>query len=138
MQQFVAQDLRAKNLKITPQRIAMLNEIKKNGHMDVDEIYAHIRDFYPSISLATIYKNIGALCEANILREVKAPGQKQKYELACDRHIHVTCEKCGKLEDIKIDTSALEALGAEKSGYKLYDTSAVLIGICPECAKKSN
>ena len=64
-------DLKAKNLKVTPQRIAMLHEIEENGHMDVDELYERIKEFYPSISLATIYKNIGALCEANILREIK-------------------------------------------------------------------
>ena len=132
--QFV-KDLKAKNLKVTPQRVAMLNEIKENGHMDVDEIYLKIKEFYPSISLATIYKNIITLCEANILREVKAPTQKQKYELACDKHIHVVCEKCGKLEDLKIDTKKLEKLTATKSGYKIYDVSAVLIGICPRCSE---
>ena len=130
------QDLKAKNLKVTPQRIAMLSEIETNGHMDVDELYEKIKEFYPSISLATIYKNISALCDANILREIKAPNHKQKYELACDKHIHVACENCGRFEDLKIDTTKLEKMGSQKSGYKLYDTSAVLIGICPECAAK--
>ena len=101
------QDLKAKNLKVTPQRIAILSEIEANGHMDVDELYERIKEFYPSISLATIYKNISALCDANILREIKAPNHKQKYELACDKHIHVACEKCGKFEDLKIDTTKL-------------------------------
>lgn len=130
-------DLKAKNLKVTPQRMAMLHEIEENGHMDVDELYARIKEFYPSISLATIYKNIDALCEANILREIKAPNHKQKYELACDKHIHVACEKCGKFEDLKMDTTTLEERGSQKSGYRLYDTSAVLIGVCPECVQRA-
>lgn len=129
------QALRDNQLKITPQRIAMLHQIKDKGHMSVEEIYEQIRRFYPSISLATIYKNINTLCEANILREIKAPKDKQKYELSSDRHLHVYCELCGKLEDIRLDTHALEQSCGTQSGYAVSDISAVLIGTCPECLK---
>ena len=127
------QELRDKHLKITPQRMVILHQIHNNGHMSIEELHEQIKSIYPSISLATIYKNINALCEANILREVKAPTKKQKYELSCDRHIHVCCEKCGKLEDIKLDTSVLQNGCENLSGYKIYDVSAVFVGICPEC-----
>ncbi|PAF47225.1 transcriptional repressor [Helicobacter sp. 12S02232-10] len=128
--------LKEKNLKVTPQRIAILKEIEKNGHISVDDVYENIKKDYPSISLATVYKNIAALYEVNILREIKAPSQKQRYELSYDRHIHVACGKCGKLEDIKVDISSISDECAKISGYALYDTSAVFIGICPECARK--
>lgn len=101
--------------------------------MSVEELYEEIRRMYPTISLATIYKNINALCEANILREIKAPNAKQKYELSSDRHLHVYCEKCGKLEDIKLDTHLLERDCSQNSGYSISDISAVLIGVCPHC-----
>ena len=101
--------------------------------MSVEEIYEQIRSVYPSISLATIYKNINMLCEANILREIKAPKDKQRFELSSDRHLHVYCEKCGKLEDIKLETDYLEYDCGQKSGYSISDISAVLIGLCPTC-----
>ena len=129
------ENLRPKALKITPQRIAMLHQIKDNGHMSVEEIYEQIRRSYPSISLATIYKNINTLCEANILREIKAPQDKQRYELSSDKHLHVYCEICGKLEDIYLETKALEQSCGARSGYAISDISAVLIGTCPECLK---
>lgn len=132
----IEEHLRNKRLKITPQRIAMLNQIQQNGHMSVEEIYEQIRDFYPAISLATIYKNVNALCDANILREIKAPKGKQRYELSSDRHLHVYCEVCGKLEDIKLDTTELESSCSAHSGYEVSDISAVLIGICPACKDK--
>lgn len=128
--------LKEKNLKVTPQRIAILKEIEKSGHISVDDIYENIKKDYPSISLATVYKNITALYEANILREIKPPAQKQRYELSYDHHIHVACEKCGKLEDLRIDISNISNECAKASGYQLYDASAVFIGICPECASK--
>lgn len=127
-------NLREKKLKVTPQRIAILKAIEASGHMGVEEIYEKIKKRYPSVSLATIYKNITTLNEANILREIKAPSQKQKYELSCDRHIHVSCEKCGKLQDVHLDVDQISQRCMNETGYKLFDVSAVFIGLCPECA----
>ncbi|MDO7253252.1 Fur family transcriptional regulator [Helicobacter cappadocius] len=129
--------LKEKNLKVTPQRIAILREIQKNGHIAVDDIYENIKKDYPSISLATVYKNITALYEVNILREIKAPAQKQRYELSYDHHLHVACEKCGKLEDIKVDVSEVSDKCSKMTGYILHDASAVFIGLCPECASRN-
>lgn len=127
--------LRDKNLKSTPQRIAILHQIQKSGHISVEDIYSHIKKLHPSISLATVYKNVATLSEADILREVKAPTQKQKYELASDKHIHVSCEKCGKLQDVHVDVGELLGSVMYKTGYELSDVSAVFIGVCAECAK---
>ncbi len=127
--------LREKKLKVTPQRMAILNEIQKNGHISIEDIYENIKKVYPSISLATVYKNITSLYEANLLREIKAPSHKQKYELTCDRHIHVACEKCGKLEDVRVGLEEAMNLCSSATNYQLYDVSAVFLGLCAECAQ---
>lgn len=129
--------LREKKLKVTPQRMAILNEIKRSGHIGIEELYERIRKTYPSISLATVYKNIISLYEANLLREVKAPNQKQKYELSCDRHIHVACEKCGKLEDVYLELEDAMKRCSSIMGYDLYDVSAVFLGVCSKCLGKN-
>lgn len=125
--------LRSKNLKTTPQRLAILELIYENGHIGVEEIYQHIKQSQPNISLATIYKNIATLSEMDILREIKPPTQKQKYELASDKHVHVSCEQCGKLQDVHVDVGELLGICMHKSGYALFDVSAVFIGVCAEC-----
>ncbi len=130
--------LKEKKLKVTPQRMAILNEIQKNGHLGIEEIYENIRKIYPAISLATVYKNITSLYEVNLLREIKAPYQKQKYELASDRHIHVACEKCGKLEDVYMELDDAMSRCSDMTNYRLHDVSAVFLGVCSECAKAHN
>ena len=125
--------LKAKNLKSTPQRIAILREIQKNGHIGVEDIYQNIKKHYPCISLATVYKNVATLNEAEILREIKAPTQKQKYELACDKHIHVSCDRCGKLQDVYADVNALSSECKQKTGFDFIPSSAddgTLRGCC--------
>lgn len=130
--------LKQNKLKITPQRIAILEELHKHGHSSVDDIYHRIKNTIPSVSLATIYKNIISMQEANILKSVKTPSQKQKYEINQKPHIHLFCKICEKLEDFDMDISSFQAHCEDTSGYKsIDDTSIILTGICPKCQKSS-
>lgn len=127
--------LKEKQLKVTPQRMAILKEIHKAGHISVDSIYENIKQSYPSMSLATVYKNLTSMQEANIIEELQIPNQKQHYELHKDPHIHLICQKCGKIEDMH-SNALLQQLIAEckeESHYTFKDFSIALIGVCPEC-----
>ena len=128
--------LKDKNLKITAQRMAILDEIYKNGHSSVDEVYHLIRGRIPRVSLATIYKNIISMQKADILKSVKTPTQKQKYELNKHPHIHLHCRICDKLEDFDMDMSEFERYCEKHSGYKDIDNTAIIFnGICKDCQK---
>ena len=89
--------LKDNHLKITPQRLAILKQIEKFGHIGIDEIYENIKESNPSMSLATVYKNLTFMQEAKIIDEVKLPNQKQRYELVKNPHIHLVCENVGAL-----------------------------------------
>lgn len=125
--------LRENNLKITPQRMAILNEISSLGHATVDDIYEKIQLLYPSISLATIYKNIISLQEVDIIHELKLPNQKQRYELVKKPHVHLVCSACGMIEDIDMPSYEMSEECARKSGYKISETTIAFIGVCPTC-----
>ena len=125
--------LHENNLKITPQRIAILNEIAELGHATIDEIYEKIKTLYPSISLATIYKNIISLQEVAMIAELKLPNQKQRYEIVKSPHIHLVCNVCGMIVDMDMPHDALIQACAQQSGYKITETTIALLGICPKC-----
>lgn len=55
--------LQKHNLKVTPQRLEIVDILYKNGHMSIDDLYTSLRGKFPSLSLATIYKNINTMCE---------------------------------------------------------------------------
>lgn len=129
-------ELKAKKLKVTPQRLAILREIEASGHISIEDIHDRIKKSHPSTSLATVYKNVATLCSASILQEVKAPGCKQRFELNQERHVHVMCEICGKLEDLHVDFSSLQLQCMKLSGYNLYNISAVFLGTCPHCIRE--
>ena len=123
--------LKKSGLKVTPQRVMILDELKKGGHLNVDEIYAKIKPLYSSISLATVYKNLSSLLEAGIIKEVYIPEQKQKYELKQKAHAHFFCSKCGNIRDVEVDESTLKQ--AFKGGEDIEDFSMMYMGVCIEC-----
>ncbi|MDA3968071.1 Fur family transcriptional regulator [Helicobacter ibis] len=129
------QILKNGNLKVTPQRMAILQEINTKGHISIDEIYENIKKNHPSMSLATIYKNLTSMQEVKIIDEVKLPNQKPRYELTKRPHIHLVCERCGMIKDIHLEEAIdnLKQSCEKETGYKIQDSSIALLGICKEC-----
>jgi Fur family transcriptional regulator, peroxide stress response regulator len=125
--------LKNHHLKATPQRLAIMQLMHHSGHINIDELYQAIREKFSSISLATLYKNVHTMLEAALIREVKIPGQKTKYELEKGDHAHVMCKSCGELKDIAYNTAPLLKESMIISQYKAEEVSIVISGICPEC-----
>lgn len=125
--------LRQNEMKVTPQRLAIVKALEEHGHLNIDELYDLITKQFPSISLATVYKNLNSMNESNFTQEVKLPNQKSKYELTKGAHSHVICRVCGKVEDVVIDTKKLIGL-LDKDKYSEVEVHyLVYSGICKDC-----
>ena len=127
--------LKQYDLKVTPQRIAIVEELYKNGHMNIDELYRNLLSKFPSISLATIYKNINSMVEKLFLSEVKIPETKSVYELTKTEHAHMVCSCCGSICDIMLDVSSIVKEASTLTDFRINSTSVVLNGICGKCSK---
>ncbi len=126
--------LEESNLKITPQRLAILKELENKGHASIEEIYETIKEMFPSISLATIYKNINSLKEEGIISEV-CLHQKPKFEISKIPHAHFICKKCGKVEDIPLNEVINKNI---EEKYPNSDKELYIYGICKNCQKNGN
>ena len=130
--------LKSYQLKVTPQRMAIVEELTAFGHLGIDELYEKLTKRFPTISLATIYKNINAMVEKLFVQEVKLPHQKSKYELVKEAHAHVVCSSCGKVEDIVVNVSPMADEVARLSHYKIERDALVFTGTCPACMVKKS
>jgi len=131
--------LKTHNLKATFQRINIIEIVDKNGHIDIDGIYEQIKQKLPTISLATVYKNILSMTQSGVLVEVPIVGKKSKYELKKADHIHLVCTECGAVEDkncIDITNQAIHSL-TDKEQFNLSTRQINLYGICKNCKKAS-
>jgi Fe2+ or Zn2+ uptake regulation protein len=136
MQNINIELLKSYGLKATPQRIDILNTIEKLGHANIDEIYEIVKKSNPTISLATVYKNITALVEKALLKEVALNNFKSKYEIIKDRHSHLICKVCGKVTDVELNNEILllsEQL-SNNNNFNYKDIELNIYGICSSCA----
>ena len=106
-----------------------------NGHMNIDELYKKLLDRFPSVSLATIYKNVNSMLEKTFLSEVKIPNAKSVYELVKTEHGHLVCKECGFIEDIILEVTDVLEQVSKISSFKVENTDIVLSGTCQKCCK---
>lgn len=126
--------LKSHHLKVTPQRVCIVENLYKCGHLNIDELYNILKSNFASVSLATVYKNIHAMGEKELIDEIKIPNAKSVYELKKDEHSHLVCSKCNDIVDIELDTSSVFDEAQKQSGFILDKTTVVFNGICPKCA----
>ncbi len=126
--------LREHNLKVTPQRLAIVNELYLKGHISIEALYELMIKKFDSISLATIYKNINLMLESALVQEVKVPNAKSVYELTKASHSHLICTECSNIEDITIDLKTIQNNVLHTNEFKVSFTSLSLSGICKKCS----
>ena len=127
--------LKESELKATFQRMNILERIEVHGHMSIDAIYEEVVKTHPSLSLATVYKNIILMVEKGVLVEVPITGKKPKYELCKEDHIHLICTECGEVEDKVKDnvTDDLFVSITHKENFTLNKQQINLYGVCAYC-----
>jgi len=103
--------LTAQGLKYSEQRWKIAELIlATGGHLDAQDIVEHVKQKYPEIGAATVYRNIKVLCDAKILKEsLNDPHGRVVYELYDDdHHDHLVCLDCGGIFEFHSDK--IEAL----------------------------
>ena len=100
----ITEMLKAKNMKITPQRLAIYRMlINTDKHPCAEEVYHALKEQYPSISLATVYKNLAAFKAAGLVMELNTGEDISHYDANVAAHPHFSCMKCRRLYDIHTD-----------------------------------
>lgn len=125
--------LRAKNIKITPQRLQIISAIMQHKHANIDDIHELIRQTNPSMSLATIYKNIKVLVQENVIIEIAFADNKTRYELVpYVQHGHMMCKICGGISDVHINFKDLTIKTMHKDS-KVDEIQINVVGTCSNC-----
>ncbi|MCF6243563.1 MAG: transcriptional repressor [Sulfurovum sp.] len=127
--------LKESGLKATFQRMHILENIEHYGHMAIESIYEEVAKTHPSLSLATVYKNIILMVDNGVLAEVPIEGKKSKYELVKSDHIHLVCTECGEVEDRphNENADALFISMTKEENFSLSKQQINLYGVCVHC-----
>lgn len=131
----VIQDLKEHNVRITPQRRAVLKFlINSSHHPSVEEIYNNLLADHPGMSLATVYNNLNIFVKIGIVKEMKFAGVTSRYDFMGHTHYHIICEKCGRVVDFSYnDLASLNETVQEQTGFTVNKTNLEVFGLCPTC-----
>ena len=129
----IIENLKSHRLKVTPQRIEIANALMHYGHLSIEKLYEMMRKKFPSISLATIYKNLNIMTDSAFVQEVKIPHAKSVYELTKETHSHLVCQECGEIQDIILDLTHLSEIASTVSRFHINKADLVFSGICKNC-----
>jgi Fur family transcriptional regulator, peroxide stress response regulator len=122
-----------KGLKVTPQRIAILEAIiKLNNHPTAENIIDYIRKNHPNIATATVYKVLDALVSNELINKVKTERDIMRYDAVMESHHHLYCSESDRIEDF-VDTELNEMIEKyfEKKkipDFKIEDVKLQIIG----------
>ncbi|MBE3592904.1 MAG: transcriptional repressor [Thermoanaerobacter sp.] len=129
--------LKQKGLKVTPQRLAILNLLRNTKeHPTAETIYKKLVSDFPTMSLATVYKTLEVLKNIGLIQELNVGEGSFRYDANTNSHTHLVCFGCGKVEDL--DESVLQNLIEEAkkhTDYKLVEQKLYFYGYCPACQK---
>jgi Fur family transcriptional regulator, peroxide stress response regulator len=128
--------LRDNGHKLTPQRLAIVKILARSeGHPSVEHIHGRIIEDFPTMSLATVYRNIVLIKSLGEVLELGFPDGSNRYDGNKPYpHPHVICIKCRKIVDPDLDN--LDELRKEvESGtdFKILNHRLDFFGICRNC-----
>ena len=130
----------SKGLKMTPQRSIIAKVITDSkDHPDVETIYVRANKKNKKISLATVYRTVKLLEDANaiIKHEFKIGDEKARYESATKwEHNHIIDVVTGEVSEFQ--NPGFENLSkkiAEKKGYKVIGYKLEIFALKEACKK---
>lgn len=139
--EFYKQYLQDNKIRYSVQRDKILDVfLKMERHLSVAQIYELVRDKYPNIGYATVYRAMNVICKAGIAEKIDFGDGVSRFEkkYGQEHHDHLICISCGKfIEVMDAQIEQLQRELAEGHKFVLKRHKMQLFGFCCDCAANS-
>lgn len=128
-------DKAIRNTKQRKQLLELLCSTK--SHPNALWLFERMKSDNPSLSLSTVYRNLGILESQGLLLRLPCPSF-DRYDGNTAMHTHFYCRECERLFDVDTQGLEKEALGSLKnSPHSPEGCNIMFYGLCEHC-KKNN
>ena len=140
--------LKEKSLKVTNQRLLVLQVLAEHGdeHMTAEDIFELVKEDYPEIGLATIYRTVQLLLDMQLVDRIMLDDGCVRYEIGDfldeqeghrHHHHHLICTECGSVSAFRDDLlEDLEAYIEKETGFQVTDHELKFYGVCKKCREE--
>ena len=119
------------------QRQLILDSVAElNKHATAEQVYEHVSKKYPTISKATVYRNLSQMAEAGDLLNIGNFRGSAHYDHNCHNHYHFICEECGNVFDIDIFFPEINDRINNMEDFEIRNHNLTYHGLCPDCKNK--
>ena len=114
--------------------------LKTEKHPTIGDLYKLVRKKNPKIGLATVYRAMRVICDADLARETDFGDGVRRFEhkYQHQHHHHLVCLKCGRaIEVVSPEIEKLQQRLAKKHGFAPVKDTMKIFGICRQCQRKT-
>jgi Fur family transcriptional regulator, ferric uptake regulator len=138
----LAERLRSRGLRLTPQRARVLAAVTALEHATPEAIGARLREEAGPDGAApdtsTVYRNLELLERLGLVWHTHLGKGAPVYHSAGHRHLHVACATCGEV--ISVDPGVLDSAAErllDEIGFTVDVGHVALSGTCRACRRKA-
>jgi len=133
------QKLRQKGLKVTPQRLAIIEALVENPplHPTAPQIYREGKKRSRGLSLSTVYATLHEFSRHGLIKTLEFDQMENRYEANLEEHVNLICEGCGRIMDYPAAPAVDPRTLREEKGFQVHDTRMEYYGYCRECLQGS-
>ena len=137
MKASIIRKLREQRLKLTPQRMAIIDALveKTSLHPGASLIYKEARKKARSLSLSTVYATLNEFSRLGIIKMLEFDKMENRYEGNITAHINLVCKGCKKIVDYKLPVAIDPKEVIRKARFWVIDTRLEYYGYCQDCRK---
>jgi Fe2+ or Zn2+ uptake regulation protein len=138
MKDFLIKKMREKGLKLTPQRLAIIDVlVEKNPlHPSARVIYDSAKQRTKGLSLSTVYYTLNELSRHGIIKMLEFDKMEDRYEGTLTDHINLICKQCHGIMDYRVPIAIDSREVTRKTRFRVTDTRLEYYGYCDKCRKK--
>jgi len=138
MKEFLIKKMREKGLKLTPQRLAIVDVLVEKNllHPSARTIYDAAKRRTRGLSLSTVYLTLNELSKHGIIKTLEFDKMENRYEGNPTDHINLVCKECHRITDYRIPVVIDLREVTRKTRFRVTDTRLEYYGYCQKCRQK--
>lgn len=127
--------LRARGLRITAPRIAVLETLTEHPHSTADQVFREVSARLGTVSKQAVYDVLAICVDSGLVRRIRPAGLPALFETRIDdNHHHLVCRACGLTTDVTCVADERPCLEPDDvAGYALDEAEVLFWGLCPSC-----
>lgn len=127
--------LREHGIRVTAQRLAVLNAVSARQHSTADDLANDVRAGIGSVSRQAVFDTLGMLADRGLIRRIQPARSAARYEdRVGDNHHHLVCRECGHMVDVECAAGYRPCLEVvDDFGFYVDEAEVIYWGHCPAC-----